>query len=130
MPIVLFFVFVAVVCVCILALGHGLSSSGEQPVGRRCQTSPVLPLLLLCVAGVDGYFKRVGPAWTAKLGWSVEELLSRPFAEFVHPDDRPGVDTANTGRPSWSAFLLREPLKYSDGSHFTNRFKGDFRARC
>jgi PAS domain S-box-containing protein len=42
----------------------------------------------LCVAGLDGYFKRVNPSWTRTLGWTAEELLSRPSIEFVHPDDR------------------------------------------
>jgi PAS domain S-box-containing protein len=27
------------------------------------------------------------PAWTAVLGWSQEEMLARPWADFVHPDD-------------------------------------------
>jgi PAS domain S-box-containing protein len=43
---------------------------------------------LLCVAGFDGYFKRVNPAWTTDLGWSLEELRAKPFLEFVYPDDR------------------------------------------
>jgi PAS domain S-box-containing protein len=43
---------------------------------------------LLCIAGVDGYFKQLNPAWTKVLGWSLEELKARPFAELVHPDDR------------------------------------------
>ena len=43
---------------------------------------------LICTAGLDGYFKHVNAAWTNTLGWSEEELCSRPFAEFVHPDDR------------------------------------------
>lgn len=47
-----------------------------------------LTLDLLCIASLDGYFKRLNPAWTEVLGWSVEELTSRPFNEFVHPDDR------------------------------------------
>jgi PAS domain S-box-containing protein len=47
-----------------------------------------LSLDLLCVAGLDGYFKRVNPAWTRVLGWSAEELLSRPVADFMHPEDR------------------------------------------
>jgi PAS domain S-box-containing protein len=42
----------------------------------------------VAVAGLDGYFRRVNPAWSRTLGWSEEELLSRPSIEFVHPDDR------------------------------------------
>jgi len=47
-----------------------------------------LSLDLLVIAGLDGYFKRLNPAWTELLGYSVEELTSRPFNDFVHPDDR------------------------------------------
>ena len=43
---------------------------------------------LLCIAGVDGYFKQLNPAWTKVLGWSLDELRARPFADLVHPDDR------------------------------------------
>lgn len=43
---------------------------------------------LLCIAGFDGYFKRLNPAWTTHLGWTLEELQARPFLDFVHPDDR------------------------------------------
>jgi len=43
---------------------------------------------LLCVAGFDGYFKILNPAWERTLGFTVEELLSRPFIDFVHPADR------------------------------------------
>jgi PAS domain S-box-containing protein len=47
-----------------------------------------LSLNLLCIAGTDGYFKHVNPAWETTFGYTREELLSRPYLEFVHPDDR------------------------------------------
>ncbi len=43
---------------------------------------------MLCLLGFDGHFQRLNPAWESTLGFTREELMSKPFIEFVHPDDR------------------------------------------
>ncbi|MCM2320322.1 MAG: PAS domain S-box protein [Pseudomonas sp.] len=52
-----------------------------------------LSLDLFCIAGFDGHFRSVNAAFTRTLGWSEEELLSRPIVDFVHPDDVEGTLT-------------------------------------
>ncbi len=42
---------------------------------------------LICVAGFDGFFKRISPSFTRVLGYTESELLGKPFVAFVHPDD-------------------------------------------
>ena len=66
---------------------------------------------LLCTSGFDGVFQQLNSAWTETLGWSEAELRSRPYVEFVHPDDR--------------ARTVRETAGLSRGDvtvDFTNRY--------
>src|SRR3954466_11902811 len=43
---------------------------------------------LLAAAGFDGLLKHFNDAWEHQLGWSREELQTRPYLEIIHPDDR------------------------------------------
>ena len=42
----------------------------------------------ICIAGFDGYFKKINPAVSKLLGFSEEELYARPIISFVYEPDR------------------------------------------
>jgi PAS domain S-box-containing protein len=45
-----------------------------------------------CVAGFDGYLRRANPAFARSLGYTLDELLARPFMDNVYPDDVESVE--------------------------------------
>jgi two-component system sensor histidine kinase/response regulator len=77
----------------LLAMLTTIASQIGQFVERKRAEAELATLFetsldMLCIAGVDGMFKRLNPAWEKTLGWTTAELMSRPYVEFVHPDDR------------------------------------------
>jgi two-component system, sensor histidine kinase and response regulator len=76
-----------------------------------------LSLDMLCVAGFDGYFKRVNPAWQRILGYTDAELLSRPYFELVHPDDRNAtVKEARKAAQGQEIFYFENRYFHKDGT--------------
>ena len=91
----------------------------QSPLGPTAPETEITKLLdlaldLICVAGLDGYFKRVNKAWTDVLGYSKEELLTQPWTNFVHPDDREAT--------------IAEAVKVFQG-HKTMRFRNRYRTK-
>lgn len=60
---------------------------------KRLERLFTLSLDMIGVAGTDGFFKRINPAFTNTLGWTEQELLSSPFFNFMHKDDVPLTQT-------------------------------------
>jgi len=48
-----------------------------------------LSLDMLCISDLEGYIQRLNPAWEKTLGFSTAEMGSKPWAAFVHAEDRP-----------------------------------------
>jgi PAS domain S-box-containing protein len=61
---------------------------------------------LVCIAGRDGFFKKVNQAVVEKLQYSAEELYARPIAHFMHPEDREAT--------------LKQRIKLLDGETLVN----------
>jgi PAS domain S-box-containing protein len=78
-----------------------------------------LTLDLLVIASFDGFFTRVNPAWTRVLGYRQEELLERPFLDFVHPDDREATIAAAAQQTEAGEPVIRFENRYrhKDGSY-------------
>jgi PAS domain S-box-containing protein len=76
-----------------------------------------LSIDLLCIAGFDGYYKTLSPSWELVTGYSLEELMSVPFVEFVHPGDRESTNR-EAGRNAEGATTLYFENRYicKDGS--------------
>jgi len=70
------------------ALALDRLESGRQQAEDELKRFFSISMDKLCIAGTDGYFKVVNPSWEKVLGYSRQELLSRPYLEFIHPEDR------------------------------------------
>jgi PAS domain S-box-containing protein len=73
---------------------------------------------MLCIAGLDGYLRRVNPAFGHTLGYTEEELLSAPVFDFVHPEDRDATradyEKLARGEPTTN---LENRFRCKDGSY-------------
>jgi PAS domain S-box-containing protein len=73
---------------------------------------------LLCIAGFDGYFKRLNPPWQRVFGYSLEHLRRVPYLDFVHPDDQART-AAEAAKIAEGVPLLEFENRYraADGSY-------------
>ena len=82
---------------------------------------------LLTITGADGRFRLLNKAWEYALGYTRDELRSRPFLEFVHPDDR-AKTVITTQRMESGVDLVSFQNRYiaKDGRMVPLRWQGVF----
>ena len=75
--------------------------------------------VLLAVADSHGIFRKVNPVWEKILGFPAEDLLSRPFIEFVHPSDFADtrVELEKLREPGHQTQNLLNRYRCKDGSY-------------
>ena len=78
-----------------------------------------LTLDLLCIADFNGRFLYVNPSWERTLGWTEEQLTSRPYVDFVHPDDRDATqaETSKLRDEDYQVFSFENRYQCADGSY-------------
>lgn len=73
---------------------------------------------LLCIAGVDGRFRKLNPAWETLLGYSLAEMEGTPFIDYVHPEDRDGtLQTIAELRVGKTVTGFVNRFRHQDGSY-------------
>ncbi|MBF0461980.1 MAG: PAS domain S-box protein [Magnetococcales bacterium] len=49
---------------------------------------------LFCILGASGHFVKVNPAFSAALGYPLDDVLRMPYRQCIHPDDRQETEAA------------------------------------
>jgi two-component system NtrC family sensor kinase len=83
---------------------------------------------LMCIASSNGHFSWVNASFTRVLGWSTEELLSRPAMDFIHPDDWESLRDAMRGATEGSIMGYENRYICKDGSFRRLRWNAIFDA--
>lgn len=77
-----------------------------------------LSLDLLCIAGFDGYLKRINPAWQRILGYSPGPLLATPLLDLAHAEDRAeAMDKMQSLRAGAGSCGFEIRVRCKDGSY-------------
>lgn len=93
------------------------------------------PDMLICIAKRNGFFEWLSGNWEKCLGWTNEELMSKPWIEFVHPDDKQATEDATEMMVSREVIDFENRYRHRDGTWRrlqwkTTTFNGSGTAYC
>lgn len=77
-----------------------------------------MSLDMLSLASMNGYFLRLNPAFTKALGYTEEELCSKPVTEFIHPDDiQKTIDEIQKQQKGSTVWSFENRYRTKDGKY-------------
>src|ERR1039457_3998524 len=104
----------------VLAIGGGilLTSFLARPLDGYARFMN-LSADMFCIAGFDRFFKSVNPSWEEALGFTSQELMAKPYTEFIHPDDREDTvaEASRIQAPGPICIALENRYICKDGSY-------------
>ena len=104
-----------------IALGSllGWLAASRQRLARQIAHERDLSPDLIATASFDGFLTDVNAAFSRTLGYTREQLLARPFLDFVHPHDRMATRSAKDGLIDGGGELVsfQNRCRCADGSY-------------
>src|SRR5258708_6765889 len=87
----------------------------EQMLIRHREPS----LDLICTASFNGHFVQLSPSWTQVLGYDLQELTTRPFVDFIHPDDLQAThdEVEKQAKTGQLVFNFQNRCRHADGTY-------------
>ena len=96
-----------------------IDKNTEPYVGELTGALWDLSFDMLAVISADGYFTFANSSWQKLLGYSVEELTSHPYLDFVHPEDEAETitQTKKLAKPSNTLVNFQNRYRTKDGDY-------------
>ncbi|MGB3199918.1 MAG: PAS domain S-box protein [Nodosilinea sp.] len=90
----------------------------RQQIAREQERFFAVASDLQVITRTDGYFQWVSPTFERLLGWTVEEMITRPWTDFVHPDDiTPSMSEAESLFSGCTTLEFENRYRHKDGSY-------------
>jgi PAS domain S-box-containing protein len=102
----------------VMLIPEGRDISDRKQLERERELFLAVASELQLILGSNGYFQWVSPMFESTLGWTSEEMTSRQWTEFVHPEDiTPSVAEETSVFDSNELFAFENRYRHKDGSY-------------
>ncbi|HET9325996.1 MAG TPA: response regulator [Candidatus Eisenbacteria bacterium] len=103
-------------------IGHFLGRRWADEALQRARAELdrffTVSLDMLAIVDFQGAFRRLNPVWEKTLGFPVDELMSKPYLEWIHPEDREStIRAASQAAGGERVIQFENRYRCADGSY-------------